>query len=396
VVRLDHDFGSKWKAMASYRYYRFSQLATTQVDIGGVLSGDQFGVPASQAPRPVKPSYIVGGLTGSITPSFTMDVRFSYLRNFWQWSTLGGPPQLPGLGGALELGGESAALNALIPYNVDSQNTRNRFWDGQDKLLRDDLSLLHGNHLFQFGGLYQRNYDYHQRNDKGVGIDTSIVYQSTNGTGINFSSYAPANLPSSQLTNWNNLYAPVLGLVSQSQVMYTRAGPNLSLNPIGTPGFDQSIIPTYNLYFTDTWHLKPTLTLTYGLSYTIEMPPYEINGKQVGLVDQSGKPIALSDFLANKKQAALAGQVYEPTVGFATVGNMSPPDKYPYNPFYGGVSPRVAASWNPNFGDGLLGSIFGQGKTVIRGGYTRIYGRMNGVTLVLVPLLGTGLLQPVS
>ena len=30
------------------------------------------------------------------------------------------PPQLPGLGGAVEIGGESA--NALIPYNVNTQN----------------------------------------------------------------------------------------------------------------------------------------------------------------------------------------------------------------------------------------------------------------------------------
>lgn len=396
VVRLDHDFGDKWKFMSSYRYYRFSQLATTQMDIGGVLPGDKFGVPASQAPRPVKPSYIVAGLTATITPNLTNDFRVSYLRNFWQWSTVGGPPQLPGLGGAVEMGGESAALNALIPYNVDAQNTRNRFWDGQDKLFRDDLSLLRGNHLLQFGGMYQRNYDYHQRNDNGVGIDSSIVYQITNGTGINFSNFAPAGLPSSQVTNWNNLYAQVLGLVSQPQVMYTRTGQNLTLNPIGTPGFDQSITPSYNLYLTDTWHMKPTFTLTYGLAYTVEMPPYEINGKQVGLVDQSGKPIVFSDYLAQKEKAALSGQVYDPTVGFATVGNMSPAQKYPYASFYGGVSPRIAAAWNPNFDSGILGSVFGRGKTVIRGGYTRIYGRMNGVALVLVPLLGTGLLQPVS
>ena len=38
----------------------------------------------------------------------------------------------------------------------------------------------------------------------------------------------------------------------------------------------------------------------------------------------------------------------------------------------------------------------GDDKTVIRGGYGRIYGRLNGVDLVLVPLLGTGLIQPVS
>jgi hypothetical protein len=395
VVRLDHDFGDKWKFMSSYRYYRFLQLATTQIDIGGVLPGDQFGVPSSSAPRPQKPWFWVAGLTGTITPNLTNDFHVSYLRNFWQWSTVGGPPQLPGLGGALEMGGEGAAVNALIPYNVDSQNTRQRFWDGQDWLLRNDLSLLHGNHLFQFGGSYQRNFDYHQRNDNGVGIDTSVTYQLTNGTGINFTS-APANLPATQVTNWQNLYAQVLGLVSQPQVMYTRSGSNLTLNPPGTPGFDQSVIPTYNVYVSDTWHMKPTFTLTYGLAYTLEMPPYELNGKQVGLTDQSGTPIVLTDFLAEKQKAALAGQVYDPTVGFATIRNMSPSLKYPFDPFYGGLSPRIAAAWNPSFDSGLLGSVFGHGKTVIRGGYSRIYGRLNGVGLVLVPLLGTGLLQPVS
>src|SRR5262249_37943664 len=34
--------------------------------------------------------------------------------------------------------------------------------------------------------------------------------------------------------------------------------------------------------------------------------------------------------------------------------------------------------------------------TVIRGGYSRVYGRLNGVDLVLVPLLGTGLIQAVQ
>src|SRR6516164_6789211 len=245
VARLDHDFGDKWKFMSSYRYFRFKQLATTQVDIGGVLPGDKFGVPASSAPRPQKPWFWVAGLTTTISSNLTNDFRASYLRNFWQWTTVGGPPQIAGLGGALEMGGEPAGLNALIPYNVDSQNTRSRFWDGQDWLLRDDLTLLKGDHLLQFGGTYQRNFDYHQRNDNGVGIDTSPTYQITNGTGINFTSQ-PAGLPAAQVTNWNNLYAQVLGLVSQPQVMYTRSGANLTLNPPGTPGFDQSIIPTYN------------------------------------------------------------------------------------------------------------------------------------------------------
>jgi hypothetical protein len=40
--------------------------------------------------------------------------------------------------------------------------------------------------------------------------------------------------------------------------------------------------------------------------------------------------------------------------------------------------------------------VFGGGKTVIRGGYARIFGRLNGVDLVLVPLLGPGILQGVT
>src|SRR5215831_5641939 len=211
VARLDHDFGDKWKFMSSYRYFSFKQLATTQVDIGGVLPGDKFGVPASSAPRPQKPWFWVAGLTTTINSNLTNDFRASYLSNFWQCSTVGGPPQVPGLGGAVEMGGETAAVNALIPYNVDAQNTRSRFWDGQDWLLRDDLTWLHGNHLLQFGASYHRNFDDHQRNDNGVGIGTAIVYQSTNGTGVNFTNQ-PANLPASQVTNWNNLYAQVLGI----------------------------------------------------------------------------------------------------------------------------------------------------------------------------------------
>src|SRR5260370_39648971 len=200
------------------------------------------------------------------------------------------------------MGGEAAGGAALIPYSVNAQSVRNRFWDGQDKLYRDDLSLLHANHLFQFGGQYQRNFDYNQRTDNGVGIDTSITYQITNGTGISFpSAVLPANLPANQNTVYTNLYAQVLGMVSQPQVMYTRSGANLTVNPLGTPGFDQSIIPSYNVYFTDTWHMKRSFTLSYGLAYTLDLPHYEINGKQVGVVDQAGKPIVTAAFLAQKQ-----------------------------------------------------------------------------------------------
>ena len=65
---------------------------------------------------------------------------------------------------------------------MNTQNTRNRFWDGHDQMLRDDISMLKGNHLFTFGGTYEHNWDYHQRTDNGGGINNQIVYELGNGT----------------------------------------------------------------------------------------------------------------------------------------------------------------------------------------------------------------------
>ena len=394
--RIDHDFAEKWRFMASYRDYKLVRLGTQQVDIGGALPGDTLGTPAATAVRPQQPSYWVTGMTTNITPTTTNDFRFSYLRNFWQWGTEAAPPQLPGLGGALEIGGESAA--ALIPYNVNTQSVRQRFWDGQDKMLRDDVTKIKGNHLITFGGQYQRNYDYHLRNDNGQGIMNSPVYQITSGGGMTYpSQYRPVGVPSAQISNYNKLYSEVLGIVDQSQDLFTRTGPQLTLQPPGSFMYDQSIIPSYNVYFTDTWHMKPTFTLTYGLSYTLEMPPYELAGKQVELTDTSGHPFNVTDYLNARQTAALQGQVYNPTVAWATVKNVvGASTKYPYNPFYGGIAPHIAAAWNPHLSDGVMGKLLGNGKTVFRGGYSRVFSRLNGVGLVLIPLLGTGLGQAVS
>src|ERR1700683_4037825 len=410
VVRIDHDFGEKWHFNATYHYYKNVPTTTSQIDIGGALPGDTLGVPAAKSIRPVVPSLYSAAMTTNISANTTNDFHFNFLRNFWQWTDQTPIPQLSGLGGALEIGGETTT--PLVPFNVNSQSTRQRFWDGHDQTWRDDISILHGNHLMQFGFLYQRNFDYHERNDNGGGILNEPVYISASGSpGINYSTtttnnYLPAPvcatststncIPSGETSTFYKLYNEDLGIITQPQDLYTRSGPNLSLNPAGTPMFDQSIIPTYNEYFSDTWHLKPTFTLTMGLSYQIEMPPYELNGKQVELVDQSGNLATAQNYLSTTYRDAIPGQIYTPVLGFATVANVGSGQKYPYNPFYDGFSPRISTAWNPSFEDGILGHVVGDGKTVVRAGYSRIYGRLNGVDLVLVPLLGTGLGQPVS
>jgi hypothetical protein len=384
VFRVDHDFSSKEHWFTSFRYFKLTQAFNSQYDIGGFFTGDKLGVPTSNANRPLQPWFLVTGLTTTISTNTTNDFHYSYLRNFWSWSDNNAPAQIAGLGGALEPFGESASA-VLAPFNVNTQSIRTRFWDGHDNFFSDNLTTLKGNHLLQYGGQFQHNWDYHQRTDNGGGINFTPTYilggassQTISGAGLGGGFGANKNTI--------RLASAALGMVSTSQVAYTRAGTDLALNAPLTPASDKDSIPFYNAYFTDTWKVKPSLTLNYGIGYTLEMPPHEETGKQTVLVDAADEPIQAEDYLKQRQTNALQGGIYNPEVGFSLVDNVGSGLKYPYQPFYGSFSPRVGMAWNPSFSK----------ATVIRGGYGRIFGRLNGVDLVLSPLLGVGLIQAVA
>ena len=402
VIRLDHDFSPNWHFMASFRYYDLDLAHHAQVDIGGFFPGDTVGVPKSLASRPQLPWYWVAGLTTVISPHVTNDFHYSFLRNWWARSSQGDPSQLPVTPGctdctlaAIEPFGESRTT-ALVPYNVDTQNTRTRFWNGKDHFFSDNISMLKGNHLLQIGGEYQHNWNHHQRTDNGGGINYFPVYLlgDSSGSGqVDVSAICNQfNIGCSTKTRRD--IAAVLGIVTLSQQAYTRTVPDLALNtptlPHPLPAFAISTINYYNVYFSDSWKMRPSFTLTYGLGYMLEMPPVEQAGRQVELVDQNGQQIDTLAYLNQRKAAALKGEVFNPPIGFALVGKTGNGLKYPYNPFYGSFSPRIAFAWNPDYG------FFGGKNTVVRGGYGRLYGRLNGVDQVLVPLLAPGLIQPVS
>ncbi len=401
ATRLDHDFGDKWHLMASYRYYNFQNLTNNQVDIGGILPGDTLGTPAAVAPRPQQPWFIVVGVTTNISSSLTNDFHYSYLRNAWQWKGAGAPPQVAGSAGAIEPLGESST-NVLSPYNVNAQNIRTRIWDGKDNFFRDDLSKLKGNHFIQFGGQFQHNFDYHQRTDNGASINYTPTYQlgDTGGAGnINYSGNLAAGTGlggtagAGTLAN-GRIMDTYYGLVTDTQVANTYAnnGGTLTLNPPNTPFGAHTTIPYYNAYLTDTWHIKPSLTINAGISYALEMPPTERDGNQVMFTDQSGNAIRVQNYLAAQKAASLQGQVYNPEIGFALIKNVAGGRKYPYDPFFAGVSPRVSLAWNPKPTSERFRQLFGEGgQTVFRLGYGRLYGRLNGDVEVLNPLLSPGL-----
>jgi hypothetical protein len=394
ATRMDHDFGTKWHLMASYRYYNFTNLTSNQVDIGGVLPGDTLGVPKAVAARPQQPWYFVVGVTTNISSSLTNDFHYSYLRNFWQWKGANAPAQVAGAAGAIEPLGESSTI-VMSPYNVNAQNIRTRIWDGKDNYFTDNLTKLRGDHLIQFGGQFQHNWNYHQRTDNGASINYTPTYQigsDSSGGAITYSSNGIGGVATTG--NYRRIADTYYGLVTATQVAntYANSGGTLSLNAPLTAIGAHTTIPYYNVYATDTWHAKPSLTLNYGISYAIEMPPSERDGNQVMFTDVSGNAIRIQDYLDNRKAAALTGQVYNPEIGFALLKNVVGGRKYPYDPYFAAFSPRVSVAWNPRFQNAALSKLFGDGATVIRGGYGRIYGRINGDVQVLNPLLSPGLI----
>jgi len=397
LIRLDHPFGTKLHWTTSYRYFREDAGFLRQVDIGGIIPGDVRGVPKILSSIPRQPRYLVSGLTANITPQLTNDFHISWLRDWWQWISLPPFPQLPATTpAALVPGGDT--LNALVPVNIDTQNSRTRLWNSHGLGFRDDASWVRSSHLFRFGGSFNHTWAYFQRDDGQQNSQKTLQYFMGNTIGgISFpSSIRPpacsttlaANcLPSNQNSNWNNLYAQVLGLVDAATILRARDA-QLQLLPEGT---DLKNTVRYNqatLYFQDTWHVRPTLTLTYGLAWAATVPPVEENGKFMITVSPSGAVVSPRTYLEQRTQAALAGQVFNPPVGFSPIGNTG--RKYPFDFVKGNLEPRLAAAWQPKFSSGLLGALFGESKTVFRGGYWHFYDRLNGVQTVIDPLQAIG------
>lgn len=221
-------------------------------------------------------------------------------------------------------------------------------WDGHDYSYRDTLSWLKGTHLFQFGGEFFHQHWKFDRYDNVVGGLTQLV-DDVSSSGVHFDdNFRPVAcsdsvttncLPSAQNTNWANAYTELLGIVDKTSVVVTRTGSNLTANPIGTPVHSFVSDQTYSLYFNDSLKIKPNLTLSYGLNYALQMPPYEQNGAQDVLTNSTGQILTSSQYIQSTEAAANNGQVYNPVLGFTPVRAVSPGNKYVYRPFYGAFAP---------------------------------------------------------
>src|SRR6185369_1417612 len=90
----------------------------------------------------------------------------------------------------------------------------------------------------------------------------------------------PDDLDSSFSVAFRDAATAVLGLLDYVQVTYNYDHDGNPL-PVGTPVKRDFAADEYEFYVHDTWKLRPNLTITGGVRYSLFSPPWEVNGLPV-------------------------------------------------------------------------------------------------------------------
>ncbi len=244
--------------------------------------------------------------------------------------------------------------------------------------LVDDISWIRGTHTFGFGGnaRFTRNArfsnasSFHRftSNPSWVnGEGAAITPGDPTCTRPGCTAVPAVNKDFRE--SFHDIAINLLGMITQGTAFYNfdRAG---ATQPEAAPVKRRFATNEYELYFQDQWKATRSLTLTYGVRYSLYSPPWETNGNQVTPTPNLGEWFRIRE--AFMKAGIPSNQA--PVVNFDLGGPANGRPGY-YSWDYKDWSPRVAAAWTPRFKEGVLGKIFGDGKLVIRGGYSLVYDR---------------------
>ncbi len=278
--------------------------------------------------------------------------------------------------------------NTNIPWNeflgLDQGVTySHNFQVGTHNLL-DDFSWTKKSHALQFGtaiGLARdpRSSNLHS-NHLGLGTTnwtSPIGFAGTTSTLDPMNAGAHSSLGTNgtapeplTATQYDRPLLALYGMISDVVANY-----NLDRNgiaqPQGAPVKRNYGLDWYEFYGQDTWRVKPNLTLTYGLRWSLFPPPWETNGLQTAPTFGLGTQFDLN--VKNMKQGL--GYTSEPPIAFNLGGPVNHRAGF-YNFEKADFSPRISIAYSPRFGGGLLKKFFGDNdKTVFRAGFSRVYDR---------------------
>jgi hypothetical protein len=120
--------------------------------------------------------------------------------------------------------------------------------------------------------------------------------------------------------------------------------------------------------------VRNNLTINAGVRWHLAPAPYEKNGFQAANdIDFRN----LFDLRQRNAAAGIFGPDAEPLLRYDLIGKANNARAL-YETDLNNFAPRFGFAYTPNFKDGILGAIFGDGKTVLRGGGSVTYDRPSG------------------
>ena len=315
------------------------------------------------------------GLTSLLTPRLINDFHWGLVRQGQQY---GGTSVYPGvfLNGIDSLVPFTRPTTAFVPVNQFS----------------DSLSWTRGNHTFQFGTdifLIRNNHISYLNSFSDV--QTNVVYLNTGGIANANSPLDPGanGYPAVDLNfgpNYDSAIAIAMGILAEGDGIYNYARNGTAL-PQGQAINRRYAINDYEFFGQDSWRVNRRLTVSYGLRWVLEAPPYETSGYQVAPCVQAASGGCtkqnVADWFNHSAALATAGQPANDAgeIGFILGG---PKNHGPglWNWDHKDFSPRIAVAWAPDTGEGWVSKILGKkDQFTIRGGYSITYDHF-GVAVV--------------
>jgi hypothetical protein len=130
-------------------------------------------------------------------------------------------------------------------------------------------------------------------------------------------------------------------------------------------------VDSYNIFFQDTWKVRPNLSITYGLNYQLMTPMTETSGQEVA------PTVNMGSWFNQRARAMAAGIPDNQVDGGALVGFGPAGSPYGKPGLYSvqnkNFAPRVGIAFTPHADSGFLSRLFGEDKTSIRLGAGMYY-----------------------
>jgi len=247
---------------------------------------------------------------------------------------------------------------------------------------RDDVNWTRESHGLSFGGsiktINQKTNLTSDFNFPTVGLGGNFASSLGNSAVVN--SLRPANIlnVAANRNSYDSALTFLLGTIPSvsTRFNYDSGGDAF---PLTTGRNRDWRYVEYEFYAQDNWKARNDLTVTYGVRWHIYPAPYETQGIQsIQNVDFE----TLFNLRVSNGAQGIASASSEPFLVYNLGGKGNNARPF-YNTEYNNLGPRLGFAWNPSAKSGLLGKLFGDRKTVIRGGGTVTYDRPGGAITFL-------------